>query len=212
MSSLWLKEHRLDVTSQNGEDGVLEAILQQVEEKNSYCCEFGAWDGKLYSNTYNLISQGWSGVLMEADPDRFRELKANMQGFPKVTTICTVVQEDLDSLLKNTKIPKDFDILSIDIDGADYHAWKTLEEYRPRIVIIEVNSSLFDVEVVPPVPDGRLGMGIGTSINSMVALGKQKGYELALHTGNAIFVTKELAAELSIDTENWRELFDRSWL
>ena len=46
----------------------------------------------------------------------------------------------------------------------------------------------------------------------MVELGKDKGYELAIHTGNCVFVERELAGVLDIDVENWQELFDVSWI
>ena len=48
----------------------------------------------------------------------------------------------LDDLLKQTDIPNDFDILSIDIDTYDYQVWKSLKVYKSKIVIIEINSSV----------------------------------------------------------------------
>lgn len=39
-------------------------------------------------------------------------------------------------------MPKDFDILSIDIDSCNYQVWASIKEYSPKIVIIEVNSYL----------------------------------------------------------------------
>ena len=41
---------------------------------------------------------------------------------------------------------------------------------------------------------------------------KEKGYELAIHTGNCIFVKREYAEVLDIDKDNFDELFDRSWI
>lgn len=39
--------------------------------------------------------------------------------------------------LKQTDIPNDFELLSIDIDSYDYQVWKSLKVYKPKIVIIE---------------------------------------------------------------------------
>ena len=39
MSSLWLNLFRKNITSQNGEDGVLEAIFSKIGVLNKWCCE-----------------------------------------------------------------------------------------------------------------------------------------------------------------------------
>ena len=42
--------------SENGEDGIIQEILRRINfEQNGWCCEFGAWDGKVGSNTFNLV-------------------------------------------------------------------------------------------------------------------------------------------------------------
>ena len=46
----------------------------------------------------------------------------------------------LDNILKNTKIPSKFEILSIDIDSYDLEVWESIISYKPKIVIIEINS------------------------------------------------------------------------
>ena len=52
-------------------------------------------------------------------------------------------KSSLKSLLQRHEIPFDFDFLSIDIDGADYHIWKSLgKEYRPLVVCIEFNPTI----------------------------------------------------------------------
>lgn len=212
MSSIWLNEHRRNIHSQNGEDGVIEAILARIGSKNKWCCEFGAWDGIYLSNTYNLIKQGWAAVLIESDQERFEQLQNNMSAYERVKTYCEKV-ENLDKLLAKARIPKKFDLLSIDIDGLDYNVWRDVKKYEPRVVIIEVNSSLpLHVVEFPQEPELRPEWKRGATLSAMVALGKSKGYELAIHTGNAIFVQKEYAEALEIDTENWQELFDRSYM
>ena len=45
-----------DVFSQNGEDGILEAILDLIPKQDlrKLVVEFGAWDGINFSNTYSI--------------------------------------------------------------------------------------------------------------------------------------------------------------
>lgn len=54
-SNRWLNEFASNVTSQFGEDGIIEKILEVIGDANRWCVEFGASDGVYLSNTYNLI-------------------------------------------------------------------------------------------------------------------------------------------------------------
>ena len=38
-------------------------------------------------------------------------------------------------------LPKDFELLSIDIDSCDYQVWQSIEHYKPKLVIIEIDST-----------------------------------------------------------------------
>jgi hypothetical protein len=195
--SLVLEPYRSDVTSQNGEDGIIERIFEIIGETNRCCVEFGAWDGKLYSNTWNLIrNRGWTGVLIEGARDRFDALErtyADIGGRVHLMN-CFVGLESgsrLDELLRQAGTPADFDLLSIDIDGNDWHIWHSLEQFRPRVVVIECNPSIEnDVYFVQAY--GR-SINQGASMLAHVELGKAKGYELVASTGvNGIFVRREL--------------------
>jgi hypothetical protein len=218
MSSIWLNSKRRTITSQNGEDGVLEAIFSVIGTANKWCCEFGAWDGKLYSNCYNLFHfSGWHAVLIEGDERRARTLAGNRSELGDIVPIHALVHasgpHSLDKLLTQTAIPEDFDLLSIDIDNDDYYVWAGVEKYRPRVVVIEVNSQYSSDVIKVPVPGyGRFTFKSGASLRTMVELGKSIGYELALHTGNGIFVRRDLADLLDIDRDNWKDLFDPSWI
>jgi len=137
----WLNEFAKNVNSQGGEDGIIEKALEVIGDSNRWCVEFGAWDGMHLSNTYNLIkNRGYSAVLIEGNSKRFRELLKNFRGNSKVNPINAFVgfeeSDGLDSLLKATSVPVDFDLLSIDIDGNDYHVWEAVKHYKPKAVVI----------------------------------------------------------------------------
>jgi len=186
----WLLDHRRDVESQFGEDGIIEKIFEVIQPKNKWCVEFGAWDGKHYSNTYNLIqNHGWSGVLIEGDPARCAEIKQTHAGKP-VHAVNAFVKDNLDELLP-AEVPTDFDFLSIDIDGNDYHVWRTLVAHKPRVVIIEFNSMI--PAAVDFVQKNDANTTHGNSILAMVRLAKEKGYELVcINQENAFFVERSL--------------------
>ena len=190
--SAWLLDFKRNVYSQTGEDGVIEKILQTLPERNNWCVEFGAWDGVLFSNTRNLIENaGYSAVLIEGSKVKWAELKKNYSSKPDVISINAFVgfseNDNLDLILADTPVPFDFDFLSIDVDGNDYHIWKTISKYRPKVTCIEFNPTI--PTEVRFVQRADLQMNQGASLLSLVELGKEKSYELvAVLPFNAFFV------------------------
>src|SRR5271157_886887 len=206
-----LLRHRKTFFSQHGEDGLLVFVMSKIPDKTGWCVELGAWDGKEASNTYYLVSQyGYRGVMIEADPSKYDLLTKNMRAYG---TICInkFVRPDgenkVDSILSQTPIPRQFDLLSIDVDGDDYHVWQSLSRYEPKIVIIEINIrdkpgvkrinrpgstiGLGNAKTSPPSMLGVTGYS-GTSITSMTELATSKGYRVFANVGcNAIFVRSD---------------------
>jgi hypothetical protein len=202
-SPTWLSEFAANVYSQTGEDGVVQKILDTLGRQDRWCVEFGAWDGEHLSNTCNLVrNHGYCSVLIEADPRKCSVLQGKHTGSSTVTVFNQFVgfteNDNLDTILCRTAIPLDFDFLSIDIDGNDYHVWKAASKYRPKVVCIEFNPTIpTEVRFVQPA-DPRVNQG--ASLLSLVELGKAKGYELVCVLRlNAIFVRSEYFPLFQID-------------
>jgi hypothetical protein len=210
-----LLEYAFNRYSQNGEDGVIEELCSRLGIARGWFVEFGAWDGKHLSNTFNLLSRhGWQGVHIEGCEERYKDLLMLKDEFPgRLHTICAFIEiageKQLDKLLAATPLPRDFDLLSIDIDSWDAQIWESHREYRPKIVVVESNNKL---------PPGVLQLHsppehIGASFSSLVALGRSKGYQLVCHTGNCIFVANDLVGKLQIAPafiESPEKLFNRA--
>lgn len=193
--STWLLDFRSNTYSQTGEDGIIAKMLEILPQKNKWCVEFGASDGIHASNTRNLIEkQDYSAVLIEGNKTVFKKLQNNYSENSNVITINTFVgfdkKNNLDHVLENIATPANFDFLSIDIDGNDFHVWKAVQKYRPKIVCIEFNPTIpTEVDFVQP-PNPRTNQG--ASLLSLVKLGKEKGYELvSVLPFNAFFVRSE---------------------
>lgn len=188
-------ENARQVYSQHGEDGIIEKILERIPKTDKWCVEFGAYDGKWLSNCRNLIEhQDYAAVLIEPDKRRFKDLERNYAENNRVTTLNQVVgfsgDDCLDSILAQTGIPQDFDLVSIDIDGHDYHVWKSMRTYRPKCVVIEFNHSM--PNAVHHVQKEHTHIAEGSSLRALIELGKAKGYELvSVLVCNAFFVRKE---------------------
>jgi hypothetical protein len=195
LRSCWLNSKARKEFSQNGEEGIIEAIFEIITPANKWCVEFGAWDGINMSNTcYFLKNKSWRGVHIEGNPARFQQLVANFSSFSHIYQFNELVgftsgKDTLDDFLSNTPIPKEFDLLSIDIDGNDYHIWESLKIYRPRLLVIEINPRIPNDILF--IQDRDMLVNQGSSLLALITLGKMKGYELVcVHHTNAFFVLK----------------------
>lgn len=176
-------EKGFNIYSQFGEDGILLHLIDILGLSNKQSCELGM-NGLIYSNTYNLVkNHGWYGVFIEKN----NLTLPNIQNCEIINTeVIPIGKNGLDYILKRTILNKNFDILSIDVDGIDYHIWENLNEYTPNIVIIEINP-FFD----PYTEYINNGTYFSSSFKSTVDLGFKKGYTLVCMTGNLIFVKTE---------------------
>lgn len=180
--------------SQNDEDEIIKYILTTINDSTNYCVEFGAWDGIKGSNSYYFIqNKNFSSVLIEGNKKKHADLVHNMKDYNAVC-LCKYVSFDgdnkLDNILAQTDVPQNFSFLSIDIDGNDYHIWESLNNYRPKAVIIEFNPSISnEVDFVQP---KNMSLNQGSSALALVRLAKEKGYELvATNINNCFFVDKQ---------------------
>lgn len=200
--STYLQVVRRNVTSQAGEDGIIERVFSIIGAANKWCVEFGAWDGVHLSNTWNLLARKrWHGVLIEGDAERFKLLTENHGENERATLVNRFLEltgpNALDAVLAETGAPTDLDLISIDVDGQDWHLWKSLTRYRPRVVVIEFNYTI--PNDVYYVQDADADVHEGSSLLAMIELGKEKGYELIATTPlNAFFVVEELFPKFEI--------------
>jgi hypothetical protein len=188
------------VYSEAGEDGIIEAIFERLGVQTGFFVEFGAWDGRHLSNTRLLAERGWSGILIEAEEARFRDLERNVpldRVKPVHATVALKGDDLLDAILERSGCPETFDLLSIDVDGDDLAIWMTLQRRRPTCVVIEYNITIpFDVDFVNPP-----GRAWGNSARTIERIAKARGYRLvAVVKMNLIFVEAEACERAKLKT------------
>jgi hypothetical protein len=173
------------VYSQAGEDGILEKLFELIPPSQRFAVEFGAGDGVLFSNVRKLIvHEGWGGLLIEGDGELAEILARNYAGFAGVRTIqAWVFPGNVELLFEENDVPRDLDLLVIDIDSNDYYVWRAIREYRPKVVQIEYNGVFLPPQKVvvgfhPMLWWEEPGSHYGASIQSLCDLGRRKGYEL----------------------------------
>lgn len=113
-----------------------------------------------------------------------------------------IVPENVESLLDGADTPAEPDLLSLDIDGNDYHVLAAIQSRRPRVLVLEYNAQ-FGAEgnyVMPFDPaHGWSGhMAFGAALAPLAALCERKGYALVgcnISGVNAFFVRQDLLGD-----------------
>lgn len=184
-----------NVYSQNGEDGIIHKLLEELSINSGYLIEFGAHDGITNSNTFNIVKNDKKSnfylIYIEADKKLFSELIENTKDWEKIICINKRVgfskhEETLDFILDSNNLTNDIELLSIDVDSEDLRIWDAIK-IQPKIVIIEINSNL--KVGVKNLHNNKIP---GNSFSSTLRIAKKKGYKLIDHTGNMIFIRKDL--------------------
>lgn len=202
MLNVQIQMHRCNSFSQAGEDGVIAFLLANLAKHltlSKYFVEFGAWDGVHLSNTYALAKMHhFSGLYIEGDVQRFVQLKENFKEADNITCINKFIEIDghnsLQSILSQSQVPRDFDVLSVDIDGNDYQVWNSVTDHSPKLVVIEMNFRIKPGIFKVNDPHSAFEWGVsGSSISSLAELFARKGYALIGCVGcNAIFMRTDL--------------------
>lgn len=173
MTVINLQSFEKKVFSQNGEDGVIEQIFALIGFTNRFYVEIGVEDGRECNTRYLREVYDCHGIQLDRDFSNpeiylYQEL---------------VTAENINQLFIKYRVPQEFDLLSIDVDGNDFYLWLSLEEiYRPRLVVVEYNSSHSPQEdKVVPYSTQRCWDGtnyFGASILAWKNLADKKGYSL----------------------------------
>ncbi|KAK3276220.1 hypothetical protein CYMTET_15694 [Cymbomonas tetramitiformis] len=174
-------EHK--VFSQNGEDGVLEALFAELGTTNRFYVEFGTWDG-VELNTRALGERStppWHGLLMD---DVYEDAGFGIKRE-------TVTVDNLVSLLRKYEVPKEPDLFSIDTDCYDFWLFEAIlasPEFSLRVFVLEVNAGLVPpLSVTIPHPKEPAAAGLascqhttwfGASVVAYHTLARAYGYSM----------------------------------
>lgn len=201
----YLEAFGYKVYSQNDEDGILHEIFQRIGTENKSFVEFGV-DIGIESNCHSLLLQGWKGLWIEGRETAYSQIlrrfvPAIRQEKLKVLNQY-VTRENINEILKKYANPQ-LDLLSIDVDGNDWHIWNAVTAVMPRVVVIEYNGK-FTPEI-----DWKMAYNkehiwdrsdrCGASLKALENLGRKKGYQLVgtnIVGINAFFVRSDLAKNL----------------
>ena len=189
-----MKQYEQKIHSQNGEDGVLSHIFNTIGTTNKVAVEFGvsAGGGGTETNTRYLSEQGWK--LFWFDIEDATNLPQNCRFSKQFLTA-----DNIADVFRQQGIPREFDLLSIDVDSNDYHLREALAEFNPRVYVIEYNGNYpSHLEYVMPRNDNYVWRlwetNFGASLKSLTQQGNRLGYDLVYCESrgvNAFFVRRD---------------------
>lgn len=105
---------------------------------NSECLNLAAWDKDGASTEFYAAMPGAASRIGQLE-----ELKKTLKLYPhiKIGDPIHVSTRTLDTVFRETGVPKKFELLSVDVEGTEMNVLRglTLRDYLPRIVIVEYN-------------------------------------------------------------------------
>jgi len=204
-----LAQAEFRVTSQFGEDGILQHLIAHVPFVERSFVEFGVEDFREANCRLLATLAPWRGLVLDGAPEFEEVLRSDPLMFLRDLTARTafVTAENIDGVIVEAGFAGDLGVLSIDIDGNDYWVWEAIRSAQPRIVVVEYNSVFGkDAAVtVPYAPDFYRRTAhfswlyAGASLAALAHLGERKGYALVGSNSagnNAFFVRRDVLGAL----------------
>jgi hypothetical protein len=195
------KMHRRGYYSNFGEEKLTLQYLADLAlpDNQRYAVDIAAADGLGGSNTYRLFSQGYAGLAVEGDPEKFAFMSRLYRKFEQVFLMRVFITPDnILEALHTAGAPENFAFLNMDIDSYDFFVLeRMLERYSPAIICAEFNEKIppplkFTIKYDPGF-SWDYSHCYGQSISKLHELTKRFEYDLvAAEYNNAFLISRRL--------------------
>ena len=137
-----LAKVEFQVSSQWGEDGIIDWILSKFTKLPKIFLEIGTQDYRESNTRFLLINRNYDGYIIEGDARATKNIMSQRVYWKHNLTIKNkfVNKDNINNLVEEMNIPKKIGLLSLDIDGVDYWVLNELSVLDPSIIICEYNS------------------------------------------------------------------------
>ena len=209
ISSTDINDFEFKIFSQFGEDGIIQFLIKHVKVENKIFIEFGVENYQESNTRFLMMNNNWQGFVMDGSDKAIKSLKSrNWYWKYNLTGKAVFIHKDnINELLANTGF-SNIGLLSIDLDGNDYHIFKEIDlsKINPSIIVLEYNS-VFGNDRLITVPYHKYfnrtkahhsNLFFGASLSALNYLALKKGYSLVgcnIAGSNAFFVRKDLLNE-----------------
>lgn len=200
--------------SQNGEDGLVAALITRVGEGDRTFVEIGCSDGQ-ENCTRALAEDGWKGVWFDGDDEKIADARKVADGLAVEVQCAIVTSENVGDLLRSAGVGPEPAVAVLDIDGSDLWVLRSmLRTIAPRVLVVEYNATF---------PPGEFWTRRnrhhyswpetyehGASLDAMAWAAGAAGYELVAcdqHGVNAFFVRRDLVRAASFTPQPLASLY-----
>lgn len=209
-SSKNIQDYEFKVFSQNGEDGIIQFLIQNTEIKNKIFVEFGVETYKEANTKFLLLNNGWSGLIIDGDKDAMEKIaSSDLHWKYDLKSIGNFITKDnINKIIKSAGIEGEIGLLSVDIDGNDYWVFENIDCVNPQILIMEYNSMFGDIHKISVPYDENFvrsqkhysNLYYGASIAALCDIANKKGYDLVGSNsfGNNLFFIRHDCNKLKI--------------
>lgn len=193
------------VYSQSDEDGIIREIFNRIGTTSKAFIEFGIGNG-LENNTLALLFDGWQGLWIDASSQSIKKIRKHFSPIIENGQLTVVesfiTKTNIDRLISSQIESSEIDLLSVDIDGNDYHVLSAITCVSPRVIVVEYNAKF-----TPPIlfcmdydetHSWQKDDCFGASLKFLEINLRRKGYCLVgcnLSGVNAFFVREDLVSD-----------------
>ena len=208
-----LSEVEFQVFSQWGDDGIIQYLINKIDIPNKTFIEFGVENYTESNTRFLILNNNWTGYVLDGSQENVDYIKNDGISWAcELHAKCAfITKENINELIAHVNFDKEVGILSVDIDGNDYWVWNAINTINPVIVITEYNSLFgYNTRWTVPYDPGFVRsekhsskLYYGASLNALVTLGKEKGYEFIGSNSkgnNAYFLRKDKVGNFKIKT------------
>ena len=203
-----LIETEVKIFSQNGEDGIIDYLIQKLKVDKKNFIEIGVGNYRESNTRFLYNSHHPKGLIIDYIDDMKSEVKKHVNFWKGDLRICNqkIDSENILDLL-NKNCDYEIDLFRIDIDSIDYWIIKKLKNNISKIFVAEYNP-VFGAELEVTVPNisgfdrtkyHYSNLCYGISLKALINLMDQKGYYFIgsnIQKINAFFISKEFKKDV----------------
>lgn len=200
-----LYKHEFKVFSQWGEDGIIQYLVNNLDIAQRTFIEFGVEDFSESNCRFLMMKDQWQGFVIDGSSHNISRLRNAYYywQYRLNSQAAFLTRENVSQVLDESGFEKNIGLLSVDIDGVDYHILEALPNWKPAVLVVEFNTAFgWSRPVSVPYEPTFIrrqkhysNLYYGANLPAFHYLASQRGYALVGTNSvgsNAFFVRREL--------------------